>query len=91
MVQEGNLSKQSSEIVAEMSLKEKAVFCSGKNFWYLKSLDRSSCPRLWFPMARTVFINRIVGLIMLVLMQRSRYLFPHRVCSRVFLERRADA
>ena len=32
MVQEGNLSKQSSEIVAEMSLKEKAAFCSGKNF-----------------------------------------------------------
>ena len=46
MVQEGNLSKQSSEIVAEMSLKEKAAFCSGKNFWYLKSLDRLKLPSI---------------------------------------------
>ena len=46
MVQEGNLSKQSSEIVAEMSLKEKAAFCSGKNFWYLKSLDRLELPSI---------------------------------------------
>ena len=46
MVQEGNLSKRSSEIVAEMSLKEKAAFCLGKNFWYLKSLDRLKLPSI---------------------------------------------
>ena len=46
MAQEGNLSTQSSEIVAEMSLKEKAAFCSGKNFWYLKSLDRLELPSI---------------------------------------------
>ena len=46
MAQEVNLSKQSAQIVAEMSLKEKVAFCSGKNFWYLKSLDRLELPSI---------------------------------------------
>ena len=46
MAQEGDLSKQSAQIVDEMSLKEKVAFCSGKNFWYLKSLDRLELPSI---------------------------------------------
>ncbi len=37
---------KSSELVAQMTLKEKASLCSGKDYWYLKSIDRLGLPAI---------------------------------------------
>jgi beta-glucosidase len=38
--------KQALALVAQMTLEEKALLCSGKNFWYLKGLDRLDLPEV---------------------------------------------
>ena len=46
MSQERRPSDKAKQIVSEMTLEEKASLCSGKNFWYLKSLDRLGLPSI---------------------------------------------
>ncbi len=38
--------KKARELVAQMTLLEKASLCSGKDFWYLKSIDRLGLPSI---------------------------------------------
>ena len=35
---------QATSIVAQMTLEEKAAFCSGKNFWFLEACERLDLP-----------------------------------------------
>ena len=37
---------QAAAIVADMTLEEKAQFCSGKSFWHLESLERHDLPNI---------------------------------------------
>lgn len=37
---------KAKELVAQMTLEEKAGLCSGKNFWYLKGIDRLGLPEI---------------------------------------------
>ena len=46
MSQEKGSADKAKQIVSEMSLEEKSAFCSGKNFWYLKSLARLDLPSI---------------------------------------------
>ena len=46
MSQEKSSAVNAKKIVSEMSLEEKVAFCSGKNFWYLKSLARLDLPSI---------------------------------------------
>lgn len=38
--------KKAKELVQQMTLEEKASLCSGKNFWYLKNIDRLGIPEI---------------------------------------------
>jgi len=40
IIKEENLNKKASELVAQMTLEEKAGLCSGKDSWVLKSVER---------------------------------------------------
>lgn len=41
-----NLHEKAAEIVSQLTLSEKAALCSGKNFWYLKGIDRFDLPSI---------------------------------------------
>jgi len=41
-----NLRAKAREIVAQMTLEEKSSLCSGKDYWYLKPIDRLGLPSI---------------------------------------------
>lgn len=41
-----DLKKKAKDLVAQMTLEEKASLCSGKNFWYLKGIERLGLPEI---------------------------------------------
>ena len=41
-----NHREKAQELVAQMTLAEKASLCSGKDYWYLKSIDRLGLPNI---------------------------------------------
>ncbi len=41
-----NYTEQAKSLVAQMTVSEKASLCSGKNFWYLKAIERLEIPEI---------------------------------------------
>ena len=37
---------QAKDLLARMTLKEKAAFCSGRDFWHLKGIERLGIPSI---------------------------------------------
>jgi beta-glucosidase len=48
------------ELLAEMTLEEKASLCSGRDFWHLKGNDRLGIPAVLVADGRMGYVNRPV-------------------------------